>query len=218
MKNYIYITFACFTLLLGCKREDAETFKISGRLLESCDNPRAVRNEKVILSFNHSLTKLELIESSTDNNGYFEFEYEKKALMDDLTIKSNLGFGYRNLMYNIPKNKSISIGDLFYNNNLKAIVRVITDSVSSKNDTVFYDYLNNKFRKFIVGPFNNKHHIDTINAYNIAEYNDFNNHKVSITYFWKSNIKSQKEGVYLNEIIDCNKFRFIDLNLNNKLK
>lgn len=187
-------------------------------MLESCDNPKPVANKTVLLTYKYAInSRFDELSVLTNNDGYFEFEYEKKNLMSDLTIRSNAGFGYRTLIFDLPKFKNVNIGNLYYENNFFGVVRLITDSISNINDTVFIDYEANKFKKIVTGPFVNEMVIDTIIDTYPVSFDELNNHKISMLYYWKSNKITTRQRININTNIVCKKYNFIDIILDNKL-
>lgn len=164
--------FALVLILLGsaCEQDKKEDkYKIRGRILESCDNPEPVEGVHVGLQLDKSVTMFNpdgseyLDRVLTGPNGEFVLSYDEKIYSNIYIQRLRDGIGGPNLlMMGLPHNKSLNVGNLFYNRptvDVRATIR--TPYPFGSEDTLVLGGIAREFYngtskyKLIPGPFTN---------------------------------------------------------------
>jgi hypothetical protein len=217
---FTIITIMIFAIFLSnCRKDNGEKFTIRGKLLNSCDNPEPVSGHQLFLEFSYGINnKYEQIAATTNADGSFEFTYEKKNAMGEMTISGRQanGLGTLNYLFGIPIGRDLNIENLYIENNFFAIIRVNIKRITTSDDTIFYSLISgtNNFSKFLVGPFTDNQLFDTV-MYHNAQFFDLAKEKYyqtkSHAYFpWKLNTTGKIKEIWaMHE--PCKKYNFYDL-------
>jgi hypothetical protein len=217
----IVILSTSLLLLLSCKKETKDEkgstengFIIKGKFVASCDNPTPLTNATVhvILTIpTDNYTQVSLYDPTTDGNGNFTFTYSDKAA-DNLSISiSNDDRSKSADMKGIPPNRNVDLGNLYWGNNMYAILKVIPQTQTSKKDTIYYDLQSTgKYNKQAVGPFSSNQVLDSLFFHDAQNY-DVNNAQPSQQklYWWKLGKNGAQQGtvpIYLETCKKWNEF------------
>ncbi|MDP3928062.1 MAG: hypothetical protein Q8R57_03480 [Bacteroidota bacterium] len=219
MKKSIYlksITLIVVILFSHCKVDKDEEFVIQGKLLNSCENPSPEPNKNLILTYEYGTNKKgDEIYCVTDNEGKFLFKYSSKFNLRNLTIGSSQanGLGFRTYLFDIALNKSLEVGVIYSENNFKAKLRVNLKKASSINDTVFYEKLQSKFTKFVVGPFLEGQVIDSLNRNVALKYESNNKHQINFNYTFKVGNNSIDQTILGRGFNSCSNENYLNIDL-----
>jgi hypothetical protein len=221
---FTIITIMIFALFLSnCRKDNGEKFTIRGKLLNSCDNPEPVGGHQLFLEFSYGINnKYEQIAATTSADGSFEFTYEKKNAMREMTISGRQanGSGTLNYVFGIPIGRNLEVGNIYSESNFYRVITIKSIRVTSKEDTIYYG-LNNRgiFTKLITGPFNQNQIIDTLNGrtphfYDLTNYNAYSPLTNAIGYAYKLNSANTIQYVSENPvIINCVKHTKLEIEI-----
>jgi len=196
MKNTtsIFLILAFFVIMLSnCKRDDSQVYTISGKVVKSCDNPIPISNLAFELWYYSDGKRDNANKGSgvTDANGNFSINYTStpggfNSRLELIT--SNGPYGQKPLLSKIPQNRNIYVNHVYTDTNFFMVVKIATEKSYSDKDTLFYSVSNAGKFKFIIGPFSNNQHIDTVSNFYFDGWNDPNdpkNRKGLFDYIWK---------------------------------
>lgn len=165
MKAFLVIGITTFCLsfllqLVSCKDDiawsDDNTYTIAGHLYTDC-NLEPVKNFKMRLIIDHPNgpygTDYDMtVESTTDSNGYYKFEFKNKRDYP-LVIEYSAGAGFNTLMSAIPAKTSLNDLSLHMNPSTNITVGINVNKPYTASDTLFIaDFRTNKYLA-IPGPF-----------------------------------------------------------------
>lgn len=132
LKLIIYLILPILLMASKCNEKNKEPNVMKGRLMYNCTVPAS--NVKVLLKTEGNKT-VEMIDGSkelfTDEEGYFEFQFHRKA------NKYVLYAPYKT-MANIPDKKYLDLGEIQLERTYNCYIRLDVQNPYSDNDTLIY--------------------------------------------------------------------------------
>lgn len=177
------ITIGLCTLLFflsACKKDNANTYTVSGRLVDRCTGGQPLAWVDIELTgYAYTCTGSVNVKGKTGANGEFALSYPTGCSENDFIDLHFKGIGEDMYVANIRANRDVNLGDIVMRNNLSYKRVLKTDTAYSSADTLFYDIKpkasnpSDSVYKILVGPFSDRI-IDTVMVtigYNMLKYN-----------------------------------------------
>lgn len=221
MKNIIVIiciAASAFTIN-SCKKDDEKKeYTITGRIVQSCDNPTPVNNQSFKLKYLAAKALLgrpmvhEAGSCTTDKDGYFTITYVN-IKQDDINLEliQDVGFGQNTVFSGIPQNTDLNVKDIYLKVPIYQIYKIKLSGIStSKSDTLIYE-IGGQHDKNIIGPFLENQILDTILFYSIHSYKSLSQ---PYSFTWRFSSSKNWTRTITNATL-CNKYNdaIIDLSL-----
>ncbi|MCU0443017.1 MAG: hypothetical protein MUE96_11510 [Bacteroidia bacterium] len=147
-------------------------YTVKGRFLKSCHEPIPIAIDRVTLDAfcdHHGTisTEADVKVRNINEDGSFEITYQHLNSTNNLnliTFNSIVRGGI--LLFGIPINANVNVGNIYIQNNHSAIIKLNDQSVINQSDTIFYRIEDNLIwetrYKYAVGPFSDGQIIDTL--------------------------------------------------------
>ena len=111
----------------------SQTYKITGTIYQTCDYDQVLANQEIILYYPDQ--KKELAQATTDENGYFELEYEYNRIpLEPFEIRGKIMFGYSTISV-VPGKQNIENFDFVLNNEGKLDIYLDFQESYTEQDT-----------------------------------------------------------------------------------
>lgn len=178
MKKIFKTTCIIFILFFSCKKAEEPAYTITGTLRETCGSPPKANAYLEISQIGTTFGQGgQRLYTNTDNEGRFSFTY-KSISSSGLTLFYGSSASSTAILMGIPNKETLDLGDVYLNNKVTIIIKLIAGSAHSSSDTLYYGVGNIPANHYITGPFYS-HILDTIctrrgysvgaNSYNIKE-------------------------------------------------
>lgn len=161
IKLILYFILPILLMASKCNEKNKEPNVMRGRLMYNCTTPAS--NVKVLLKTDGMKT-VEMIDGSkelfTDEDGYFEFQFHRKA------NKYTLYAPYKTMGF-IPDKKYLDLGEVNLGGRMNFIIKLQVSNPYTENDTLYYydwNYPQNgadHWVKKVAGPFQ-QGNLDTV--------------------------------------------------------
>lgn len=197
-KTLLLVFFPLLVLLNNCKKENENrTYTLTGRILNSCNNPAPIVGKEFVLQYAYNTGVSKGVEEkgriTTDANGKFSITYTN-IKHDDIALNlvEENTFGQSIILGNIPQNNDLSVGDIYLNAETLLFYKMKISGVSTSTSDTLYYHIGSREQK-IAGPFHEMQVIDslTVHPFQLYTSNSLDTKKVTISAIsWRTDTKT----------------------------